>query len=271
MQKKLLYFLVFLCIISCKRETSPPNPTPDQAKKCRLVKMIQGTNNGAGYDSTFMFYYDASGKLTKVTYQNPGYNQNSEYLLSYDDSGRLIKISSPGPPATYTYTTNGLLSNMYSFRLSDSIRRRFVYGSSAIPEKCIEYKRSFVTKQWDSVEHRYTVQNGNITALEAFVEGVSKNKAFYEYDTIPNLNATLSLISQWTVPLGLYEEILPFNKNMLKKKTIANANGHYVGQGYLINYKVDSGRVVQSIFNSLPVSPNTDTSRTTRYYFYECQ
>lgn len=267
MRKQFLYFSVLLFIISCQPDKDsliePENPA---TKKCRLVKMIQGNHNGTGTDTIFTFSYDASGKITKVNFQNAAYNSNYDNILSYDDSGRLVKVSYI-LSSYFKYTSTGLLQEM-SYNTYDSFRLRYIYGTSAIPEKCISYHYTYFSPKWDSTEHRYTSQNGNITSVEVFKAGVSQSKTNYEYDTIPNFNSTLALISQWAlVPIGLYEEVIPFNKNVLKKMTVAA--GINPGAGYYINYKTDSGRIVQS---TLSWFKNTDTTgRDQRYYYYECQ
>ena len=272
MQKKLMYFLVLL-FIACQRETSPPPPTPNQpTKQCRLVKMIQGTHNGAGYDTTFAFYYDTSGKMISVTSHNPGYD-DEKYTLTYDNSGHLIKVSDSADYSNslFSYTSNGLLSDMRTFRLMDSIRMHFTYGSSTIPEKCKQIKYSYVSNTWDStIEYHYTVQNGNITIVEAFNNGVSANKAYYEYDTIPNFNTTLTLISQFTVPLGLFDQVWPFNKNAIKKQTPASGN-FYLGGPFSFSYNVDSGRIARSDFQWLGPNNSDTIGGETRFYYYDCK
>jgi hypothetical protein len=276
MQKKLMYFSVLLLFMACQRETSPPTPTPPNqtTKQCRLVKLIQGTHNGAVDDTTFTFYYDTSGKMISVTDHNPGYDDD-KYTLTYDNSGRLIKVidSSGYANSLFSYTGNGLLSDMRTFRLMDSIRMHFTYGSSTIPEKCKQIEYSYISNTWDSaIEYHYSVQNGNITSVEAFNNGVSAAKAYYEYDTVPNFNTTLALISQFSVPLGLYDQIWPFNKNAAKKKTINNSTGNYVGDAFYIKNKMDSGRLVKSEFDWLNPPTFTDTvQRDTRFYYYDCQ
>jgi hypothetical protein len=275
MQKKLVYFSMLL-FIACQRDMSGPSPTSDPnqtAKQCRLVKMIQGTHNGAGDDTTFLFYYDTLGKMTRVTYHNPGYNDD-EYTLTYDNSGHLINVSDPYDFANtlFSYTSNGLLSELRSYRLLDSLRFRFVYGSSTVPEKCIEYKLSYFTHLWDStIEYHYTAQNGNITRIEIFKNGVSTNTAYCEYDTIPNFNTTLALISQYTLPLGLFDQVWLFNKNALKKYTPASDN-NYLGGPYSFSYNIDSGKVVRSDFAWLEGPTNSDTAaKNTRFYYYDCK
>ncbi len=269
MQKTLLYAFVLLFVISCQPNKDDdlvtPDPAPEPEKKCRLVKLIQGTHNGAGEDTIHTFYYDATGKISKVNFKQPAFNSDYDINITRDDSGRLTKASAY-LNNIYKYTANGRLSEII-WTHRDTLRFRYVYGASVIPEKSIRYRYSFVTKTWDSTfEYHYTFQNGNMVTRETFKNGVSAEKEYYEYDTIPNIATDLILLSQNGVAtIGFYDEFLYFNKNVLKKNKGSSSQ-------YYIDYKTDSGRITKSVLSLLKSPTYTDTSgRTTRYYFYECQ
>lgn len=263
MQKSILYaFVLLLFVISCQpKKDSPIDPKNEPVKKCRLVKMIQGTHNGAVHDTTFNFYYNAAGKLNMVTGAYAGYNTDTS-LLTYNDSGKLVKIIPPGfiNGTTFTYTSNGLLSEIYHPHIGYE-KWRFVYnGSSTLPEKCIfttytSYPPNIT--HLDSMEYRYTAQNGNIVSKETFSHGISTAKSTFEYDTIPNLNADLSLIGLRDEAIGFYEEFCYFNKNLIKRKVSTYDT-------YNVTYKLDSGKVVQSL------TYETTPPGETRNYFWEC-
>jgi len=265
MQKNILYgFVLLLFTVSCQpKKESPIDPKKNElATTCRLVKLIQGTHNGAVNDTTFNFYYDATGKLNMVTDYYAGYPGIDTLLITYNDSGKLIKIIPPGflNGTTFTYTSNGLLSEIYHPRTGYE-KWRFIYnGSSTLPEKCIKTDYTAVGSFTflDSVEYRYTAQNGNIVSKETFKNGVSQAISTFEYDTIPNLNADLSLISLRREPIGFYEEFCFFNKNLIKRKVAQNDT-------YNVNYTLDSGKVVKSL--TYPTTP----PGATRNYFWECQ
>jgi hypothetical protein len=261
MQKILLYPFVLLLFISCRPEKDDNGPE----KKCRLVKLIQGTHNGAGDDTTYLFKYGASGKITHITESNPKYNYTHEYDLTYNDSGRLARVVSPTATNYYKYKANGLLEEVTTVYFVDTSRFRFDYGSSTVPQKCFRYHYFTYFKKWDTLEYRYTSQNGNITTRETFIDGVSIFKYNYEYDTIPNVNPDLILIGfNSVVMIGLYDEYLYFNKNVLKKKTSNDGN-------LFIKYQLESERIVKSVDYYLQAPALTDTSgNTTRNYFYEC-
>jgi hypothetical protein len=267
MQKTIVYACVLLLfIISCNDKDSPIDPKNEPVKKCRLVKLIQGTHNGAANDTTFNFYYDATGKLNMVTDFYAGYPGIDTLLLTYNDSGKLIKAIPAGytNASTFTYTSNGQLSEIYYPR-NGYEKWRFVYnGSSNLPEKCIKttYLSSPGSTHLDSVEYRYIVQNGNIVSKETFSKGVSVGKSTFEYDTIPNLNANLSLISLRYEALGFSDEISYFNKNLIKKNVYTYLTYSFP---YNVSYKLDSGKVVQSL--TYEATPPGDT----RNYFWECQ
>lgn len=264
MQKTLLYACVLLFVFSCQDKDDDLD-TPAPAPKCSVSKIIQGTHNGAEADTTHTFYYDATGKISKVNFKHPESNSDDDIYITRDDSGSLTKASSY-MDNIYKYTANGRLSEII-WTHRDTLRFRYVYGASEIPEKSLRYKYSFVTKTWDSTyEYHYTFQNGNMVTRETFKKGVSTEKEYYEYDTIPNIATDLILLSQnRVVPIGFYDEFLYFNKNVLKKYKGSSSQ-------YYIDYKTDSGRITKSVLSFLKSPAYTDTSgQTTRYYFYECQ
>ncbi|OQP47798.1 hypothetical protein A4H97_31025 [Niastella yeongjuensis] len=259
MPTNILYgFVLLLFVISCNDKDSPIDPPTDPVKKCRLVKMIQGTNNGAVNDTTFNFYYDAAGKLYMVTGSYAGYRRIDTSLITYNDSGKLVKISTPGSAygTTFSYTSNGLLSEI-NHSSYDPMRMRYVYnGTSILPEKCVAFRLSGTSgTPLDTTEYRYTSQNGNIVSSETFRGGVSRGKSTFEFDTIPNLNADLALIDLFDQPLLFGFEFFYFNKNMFKK-----------GGSTYLTYKLDSGRLVQS----LTYKDQNQLPSATRNYFWEC-
>jgi hypothetical protein len=278
MQKTLLYAFVLLFVLSCQPNKDDnlvtPDPAPEPEKKCRLMKLIQGTHNGAAEDTTFNFYYDASGKLNKVIYFQTynGKLSSDTIKITYNDSGRLASvIGSYYRRANYfKYNTNGSLAEATATGgLYDTIRFRYDYASSTVPQKSMRYQYSY-SKKWDTAEYRYTYQNGNIVTVESFYPNNISVKRSYDYDTIPNVNADLILMGlQSTVPVGYFDEFLYFNKNALKRYT-STVNNYT--SAYYINYKTDSGRITKSVLNWLKSPALTDTSqRDTRNYFYECQ
>ena len=263
MQKTYLYALVLLLfVISCSpKKDSPVDPPTDPVKKCHLVKMIQGTHNGAVSDTTFNFYYDASGKLNMVTGAYAGFSADTS-LITYNDLGKLAKVIPPGfiHGTTFTYTSNGLLSEI-NYRIFDYMKMRFVYnGSSTLPEKAVVLTLTGADgAPKDSSEYRYIAQNGNIVSKEIFnSKGVSLAKSTFEYDTIPNLNPDLTLISLFDQALGFYDEVFYFNKKLVKGKASTYDT-------YTVNYKLDSGKLAQSfLYYDQP------TPYATRNYFWEC-
>ena len=282
MQKKLVYFSVLLLFIACsliachrepapvRRPYYPPYFTPSY-KNCRILEMDRLVYSG-GVDSVFNFYVNSSGRLDSIG-EYVGYNQHYNYALTYDSSGHLVKVTSPfnNVSTTFSYTSDGLLSEIDG-RQADSVRRRFVYSSSTIPDKCIEYTYVKLNNTWDSIEHRYTVQNGNIVMIEAFKGGAFINQVKYDYDTtILNFNKTYSLISQFVVSMGLFEEVQPFNKNALKKKTPALLN-KYLGVPYYISYQMDSIIIMHTDLSWLSGAGNADTvQRESRNFQYHCE
>ena len=262
MQKALLYAILLLFVFSCDDKDNDLQ-TPAPAPSCRLAKIIQGTHNGAGDDTTLIYNYDAAGKITSVTYQQPSYNDTSNFIVNYDDSARVIRVNT-APHYLFKYTAGGLLSDMI-YITRDSLRYQFIYGSSTLPQSCKRHAWSSVTKKWDStIQYVYTFQNGNMVTKEGMQSGVSQYKEYFEYDTISNLSKNLSLIAR-IVPMGIYEEFAYFNKNMIKK-----AKGRQ--SGYYIDYKTDSGRINKSFTYGLSAPNFTDTTgKITRTYFYDCQ
>lgn len=262
MQKTVLYALFLLFVISCN-DKDDDLETPAPAKTCRLAKLIQGTHNGAGDDTTLIYNYDAAGKITSVTYQQPSFSDTHNIAINYDDLARVIKVNN-APQSLFTYTAGGLLNEMI-FVSRDTLRYQFIYGSSTLPEKCKRHSWSSVTKKWDStIQYNYTFQNGNMVTKEGVFSGVSKYKEYYDYDTITNVSKNLNLIARG-VPMGIYEEFAYFNKNMIKK-----ARGWQ--SGYYIDYKTDSGRITKSFTYGLSAPNFTDTiGKSTRTYYYDCQ
>lgn len=262
MQKAVLYAILLLFVFSCQ-DKDDDLETPDPAKTCRLAKLIQGENNGAGTDTTLIYNYDAAGKITSVTYQQPSYSDTHDIVINYDDSARVIKVTTY-IQHIFKYTAGGLLSDMILIT-RDSLRYQFIYGSSTLPEKCKRHSWSFVTKKWDSsIQYNYTFQNGNMVMKEGVFSGVSQYKEYYDYDTITNVSRNLNLIARG-VPMGIFEEFAYFNKNMIKK-----AKGWQ--SGYYNDYKTDSGRIIKSYTYGLSAPNFTDTvDKTTRTYFYDCQ
>lgn len=236
---------------------------PAPAKTCRLAKLIQGTHNGAGDDTTLIYNYDASGKITSVTYQQPSFSDTHNIAITYDDSARVTKVTTYYQ-YIFKYTTSGLLSDII-FINRDSLRYQFIYGSSTLPEKCKRHSWSSVTKKWDStIQYNYTFQNGNMVTKEGVFSGVSQYKEYFDYDTITNVSKDLNLIARG-VPMGIYEEFAYFNKNMIKK-----AKGWQ--SGYCVDYKTDSGRITKSFTYGLSAPKFTDTTgKGTRTYYYVCQ
>ncbi|AEW03565.1 hypothetical protein A4D02_19715 [Niastella koreensis] len=269
MQKSILYVFVLLFVISCNpKKDSPVDPPTDPVKKCRLVKIIQGTHNGAVNDTTFNFYYDAAGKLNMVTDFYSGYPGIDSFSLTYNDSGKLVKILESeyfNPNGTiFTYTNTGLLSeiNYRSLSSFDYMKMRFVYnGSSTLPDKAVVLTlTTFGGTAKDSSEYRYIAQNGSIVSKEKFnSKGASLGKTTFGYDTIPNLSTDLALIGLFDEPIGFTDEVFYFSKNMIKTY---NSNGY----NYNVSYKQDSGKIVQSFtyYNQNP-APGA-----TRNYFWEC-
>ncbi len=269
MQKTIGYACVLLLfVISCNDKDSPIDTPTDPVKKCRLVKLIQGTHNGGVNDTTFNFYYNATGKLNMVTGGQAGINVDTS-LITYNDSGKLVKVIPPRfiHGTTFTYTSKGLLSEI-NYRSFDYMKMRFVYnGSSTLPDKAVIYTLTGADgTPKDSSEYRYTSQNGNIISKEIFnSKGVSLAKSIFEYDTIPNLNTDLTLISLNDQALGLYDEVFYFNKNLVKKNAYTDPSKHTYT--YNVSYKLDSGKVVQSFtYNEQNPQPSS-----TRNYFWECQ
>lgn len=270
MQKQFLYVILLLLVCSsCKHETDPAPEAPTQTDTtvttptCRLVKVIQGTHNGAGKDTTFIFSYDTTGKITKINYQISGYSTNMDVFLNYDNSGHLLKQATSFRGVSFQYTSAGLLSAI-STKSFDSIQLSFVYGASTIPDKGLYCTYDYSTQKWDTIEHRYTVQNDNITSVEILKAGVSKDIYNYEYDTLLNNNKTLALLSQYAlVNIGWFDEINCFNKNLIKRKTPKS------DQPYYLRYQTESGRLTKSEFSWLT---GTDTTqRDTRYFYYDCK
>jgi len=262
MQKTVFYPLFMLFIISCN-DKDDDLQTPAPAKTCRLAKLIQGTHNGAGDDTTLIYNYDAAGKITSVTYQQPSFSDTHNIAINYDDPARVIKVNN-APQSLFTYTAGGLLNEMI-FVSRDTLRYQFIYGSSTLPEKCKRHSWSSVTKKWDStIQYNYTFQNGNMVTKEGVFSGVSTYKEYLDYDTISNVRKNLNLIARG-VSMGIYEEFAYFNKNMIKK-----ARGWQ--SGYYIDYKTDSGRITKSFTYGLSAPNFTDTiGKSTRTYYYDCQ
>jgi hypothetical protein len=261
MQKILLYAFVLLLFISCR-----PERDNKPSGNCGLVKLIQGTHNGSGDDTTYLFKYDASGKITHITESNPRYNYTHEYNLTYNNLGRLASATSPTATNYYKYKANGLPDEVTTTYFADTTRFRFDYGSSTVPQKCVRYHYSYYAKKWDTLEYRYTFQNGNITSQELFIKGAFIRKYHYEYDTIPNVTPDLILTGfNSLVLLGLHDEFLYFNKNVIKKQTSDEG-------GLVIQYQLESERITKSVHYYLKPPAFTDTSdNTTRNYFYECR
>jgi hypothetical protein len=273
MQKLLVYFVVLFILISCNRKTDAPAPPKEETKKCRLVKMIQGTHNGAAPDTILQYTYDAGGKVTKVTEHYPALNITMEHQLSYDNTGRLTEVKSPNYSQMYvnytnvfTYTNNGLLNTIATNTTSIPFNYRFEYATDSLPTKGFRYTYNNATKAWDTSEHRYTFQNGNMVSQEYYFKGVYISKSTYEYDTIPNLDHTLSLANLFNnLLLGWHEEFIYFNKNQLKKAVTPHWSCY-------MSYTLDSGRLTKSIYKWLEKAPFTDTTLIeTRNFFYECQ
>jgi antitoxin component YwqK of YwqJK toxin-antitoxin module len=269
MQKNVLYgFVLLLFVISCNDKDSPIEPKNEPAKKCRLVKMIQGTHNGAVNDTTFNFYYNAAGKLNMVTDYYSGYPGIDSLSLTYNDSGKLVKIMhskyfNPNG-TTFTYTSFGLLSevNYRSLASFDYMKMRFVYnGSSTLPDKAVVLTlTAFGGPAKDSSEYRYTAQNGSIVSKEKFnSKGASSGKTTFAYDTIPNLSTDVALIGLFDEPIGFADEVLYFSKNTIKTYSSP-------GYSYNVNYKLDSGKIVQS----LTYYDQAPQPGATRNYFWEC-
>jgi hypothetical protein len=270
MQKSILYaFVLLLFVISCEpKKDSPIEPKEEPVKKCRLVKMIQGTHNGTVNDTTFNFYYDASGKLNMVTDFYSGYPGIDTLSLTYNDSGKLAKIIQSryfNPNGTtFAYTSTGLLNevNYRSLTSFDYMKLRFVYnGASTVPDKAVVLTlTAFGGTAKDSSEYRYTTQNGIIVSKEKFnSKGASSGKTTFEYDTIPNLSTDLALVGLFDEPIGFNDEVFYFSKNLVKTY---NNNGYM----YTRSYTLDSGKVAQS-FTYYDKNPQPGA---TRNYFWEC-
>lgn len=270
MQKSILYaFVLLLFAISCEpKKDSPIDPKEEPVKKCRLVKLIQGTHNGAVNDTTFNFYYDAAGKLNMVTDFYSGYPGIDSLSLTYNDSGKLVKILRSeyfNPNGTnFMYTSTGLLNeiNYRSMSTFDYMKMRFVYtGSSTLPDKAVVLTlTTFGGTAKDSSEYRYITQNGSIVSKEKFnSKGASLGKTTFAYDTIPNLSTNVALIGLFDEPIGFADEVFYFSKFMIKTYSSP-------GYSYNVNYKLDSGKVAQS-FTYYDQNP---APGATRNYFWEC-
>ncbi|MBO9200765.1 MULTISPECIES: hypothetical protein [Niastella] len=267
MQKNILYaFVLLFFIVSCNDKDSPIDPV-EQTDKCRLIKMIQGTHNGAEADTTFTFFYNTAGKVEKVTEYNPYYNTKDTFLLAYNDAGRLVSVNARYRANYFKYNSNGTLAEAIATGgLTDTTRFRYEYAGSILPQKSICYQHDLVNKTWDTTEYRYVWQNGNVVSREQFSKGVSVIITGYQYDTIPNVAPDLLLMGfHYTIPIGYYEEFLYFNKNVVRKESTRYAASQYT-------YQTDSGRIVKSIESYLRPPYNTDTTTGyTRNYFYECK
>lgn len=263
MQKAILYASLFLFVISCE-DKDEDLVTPDPEPACKITKIIQGTNNGASPDTTYTFFYDASGKLTKINRIQPQYSSNYDNIVSYDGSGRLSSVvtSDNYRGNFYKYTSGGKLDEIIYLSGLDSTKFRFIYGADTLPEKCIQIKVS----SKDTSEYRYTYQNGNIVTKEFISKGLTSTKHYFEYTNIPNMSKELILLGHFNVvAIGYFDEFLFFNKNVMKKATLFNS-------AYYINYQLDSGKVVQTVTCWLKSPAFTDTTqRDTRNFFYECQ
>jgi YD repeat-containing protein len=262
MRKALTAIFSILIILSCQKETDP-DLLPDD---CRLIRSVQGVNNGQGDDTTFLFNYDANDRLNRITWISEGFPM--EFELKYDDQGHLIHVNNLTEPdfleTIFRYDNNGRLSEIHFDRF-DSTKYIFEYVSGNQPARCRQFE--IENGQWDEgfvTEYHYI--NGNVVREEVFIDGISKWNYEYDYDEkVPNAFTELALISINSIPFGYYSPIYYFNKNMVKTE--------YLTSGYegSYTYKVDSGRVTQ-ILGSLLLPPSTDTlQRLTRSFEYGCR
>lgn len=254
-----LLFIVFTSVFfACQRDLTPPDAAD---LKCRVAKVIQGTHNGLADDSTLTFHYNDTGRLLKINLRT--FDFEDDFTMDYDNQNRLIKVT--GFLETgFGYNDKGLLSEVKYVPFSDSSKIVFTYGNDDLPVGSKRYDK--MNGQWEQgIENRYTFQNGNMVMKEVFMNGISKWKEYFEYHTnIPNELKLYSLLSLNSVPLGLFEEFLFFNKNLLKKATREQ-------DGYYVDYKLDSGRVAQSTHTWLTMPGNDSGTRETRFYHYECK
>lgn len=259
MYKKHLFALLCILVLACQKDN---DPTVEEAKKnCRLTKIIQGVHNGAADDTTSMFYYDNSGQLSNFT--QSGSASNWDFPMKYDAQHRLIKIEGPWE-TEFAYNNKGLLSEVQYVRFARPEKMVFEYGADTVPSYAMEYV--FDNGQWlEEGKSQYTYQNGNIVTVEWFLGGVSKWKRNYEYYTnLPNALKMLSLLDMHYIGFGSYEPFLYFNKNLLKKADRKD-------DGFFIDYKIDSGKVLKSVSTWLSASNNDTGMVETRFFYYDCK
>ncbi len=262
MSKKPLFLLLFVLAFACQKEISSADDTGIINPKCRLTKIIQGTHDGLQDDTTITFAYNDAGRLEKVNIKQLDFDE--DFVLHYDNKDRLIQVN--GFIGTnFVYNDRGLLSEITYLMFSDSSKDQFVYGSGDLPLEAKHLTKS--NGQWEELwGYRYSFQNGNMVMREIMVNGAPRWTEYYEYhDAIPNVLKEYSLLSiNNNIPLGLFEEFLFFNKNLLKKFTYDNS-------AYYVDYKMDSESVAHSTFTWMSMPGYDSTTREAKSYFYDCK
>jgi YD repeat-containing protein len=254
----LLIFTLGITILSCQKE---PDINDLENTNCRLTKIIQGTHNGGGDDTTFLFHYDNTGKINLI--DDIQWGDTFSISLGYDNLGRLIRVTDEDAwshESNYSYNPDGKLGSI-TYCWPDTQKVVFDYTGQELPAKLTFYDKNATA--WDySYEKHYTYTNGNVTTVETIFNGRS-TKQYLEYDTVRTneLFRQLALISFRTVRLGFYEAYFYFNKNMMKKY-----KNEETGTEYNASYTMDKGRIVK-----IQYTPPDNSWLEANNYFFECK
>jgi hypothetical protein len=200
--------------LSCSNDDDDNNGSEPAEIKVRIASFT-ASDQGGDWADIYKYIYDADGKVTKITREDPAGEINREYAFAYAGSVITITLDKKDDSAPYTAYTITLGTHGYASAMIDEWDEEYTYAYNAdgymttiyrdgslrstitMTDNCISTWTRSESDVWQTKDHSYTAEDNVAKIHSIYSERFGSDRWLMETGLFGKASVKLCSGNKW--------------------------------------------------------------------------